>query len=338
MSRSATATLRALSIVKTASPTTYAGAGESIGYSYLVTNTGSVILAGPVTVADDRASVTCPAVTTIGNNDANLDAGEAITCTASYSITAADVTAGFVTNTASASAGGATSPPAQATVTAAPDPSIDLTKIATQASFSAAGQSLDYTITATNDGNVTLSDVTISDPLLASLSCSPLQPATLAPGETLVCTGSYSVTQADLDAGAVDNTAGVTGDPPTGAPVTGSAGTSVPAAQTVLLDLAKSADPTSVTTVGETVTYTLVATNGGNVTLSDVADQRSAAGRPGVPARPAGRACAGREPDVQRHLPRHARPTSTRAASTTPPPPRRSIRPTCPSRRPRRPA
>ena len=39
-----------------------------------------------------------------------------------------------------------------------------------------------YSFTATNVGNVTLSDATISDPLVPSLSFTPAAPATLAPG------------------------------------------------------------------------------------------------------------------------------------------------------------
>ena len=35
--------------------------GDVISYSYLVPNTGNVSLAGPVTVTDDKTTVTCPA-------------------------------------------------------------------------------------------------------------------------------------------------------------------------------------------------------------------------------------------------------------------------------------
>ena len=52
-----------------------------ISYSYLVTNTRQRPLAGPVTVADDKATVTCPALSTVGNHDSFLDPGEAVTCT-----------------------------------------------------------------------------------------------------------------------------------------------------------------------------------------------------------------------------------------------------------------
>jgi hypothetical protein len=71
-------------------------------------------------------------------------------------------------------------------------------------------------MTATNDGNVTLRNVSISDPPLGALSCLPTQPATLAPTQTLTCSGSRVVTNADFTAGALTNTAIVAGDPPAG--------------------------------------------------------------------------------------------------------------------------
>ena len=73
-------------------------------------------LAGPVTVADDKATVVCPDVNTVGNNDGFLDPAESITCTASYTITQADLNAGSVTNTAKASADGIDSNEDKATV------------------------------------------------------------------------------------------------------------------------------------------------------------------------------------------------------------------------------
>ena len=70
------------------------------------------------------------------------------------------------------------------------------------------GETINYTLTARNDGNVGLSGVVISDPRLPLLTCTPSQPANLAPTQTLVCSGSYVVQQADLDAGvAISNTA-----------------------------------------------------------------------------------------------------------------------------------
>ena len=103
----------ALSLAKSATPLTYSTVGQSITYSYLVSNSGNVRLAGPVTVADDKATVSCPAL-----SDGFLDPGESITCSASYSITQADLNNGSVTNTAKASAGGIDSNEDKATVNA----------------------------------------------------------------------------------------------------------------------------------------------------------------------------------------------------------------------------
>ncbi len=85
----------------------------------------------------------------------------------------------------------------------------------------------------------------------------------------LECTATYQVTQADLDAGAVNNTATATGTPPTAPPLTPTDTVTVPGTQTPDLTLVKVADKTSVSTVGETITYTFTATNTGNVTLTD---------------------------------------------------------------------
>ncbi len=101
-----------LTLAKSASPTTYTAAGNIIAYRYRLTNSGNVALSGPFTVADDKAGVSCPVT-------ASLAVGASITCTASYTITPADVTAGHVTNVATASsANGPTSNQASATVQA----------------------------------------------------------------------------------------------------------------------------------------------------------------------------------------------------------------------------
>src|SRR6185369_11849705 len=100
---------RMVNLDKTANPHTYGHVGDVISYSYLVTNTGNVSLAGPVTVADNKATVGCPNVNTVGNHDGFLDPGESVTCTAMYTITEAVMAAGSVTNSATATVGGTTS-------------------------------------------------------------------------------------------------------------------------------------------------------------------------------------------------------------------------------------
>ena len=77
-----------------------------------MTNDGDLRLAGPVTVSDDLATdEACPNVNTVGNNDAYLDIGESIVCTATYLTTGGDVSTGSVTNQASATVDGVRRPP-----------------------------------------------------------------------------------------------------------------------------------------------------------------------------------------------------------------------------------
>jgi uncharacterized repeat protein (TIGR01451 family) len=101
---------RALSLVKTATPQTYSAVGDVISYNYLVTNTGNVSLAGPVTVVDDKTTVTCP--------PGGLAVGASMNCSAQYTITQADLNAGSVTNIARAHANGTYSNYDDETVTA----------------------------------------------------------------------------------------------------------------------------------------------------------------------------------------------------------------------------
>src|SRR5262245_55288739 len=92
----------------------------------------------------------------------------------------------------------------------------------------------------------------------------PCGSGALAPGASTSCTANHTITQADLDAGSIINTAGASGNgvnsPSTSATVT--------ANQNKALTLAKSANPTTYSAVGQTITYTYTITNSGNVTLA----------------------------------------------------------------------
>jgi uncharacterized repeat protein (TIGR01451 family) len=84
------------------------------------------------------------------------------------------------------------------------------------------GDTVTYHFQATNSGNVTLTGVSISDPhsgLSALVYTWPGVAGTLAPGEAVTAVATYQLTQADLDAGHVPNTATSTGTPAVGAAV-----------------------------------------------------------------------------------------------------------------------
>jgi LPXTG-site transpeptidase (sortase) family protein len=139
-----------LTLAKSVTESYFITAGDLLHYSYLVTNSGAAPLLGPVTVSDDKATVTCPAVSTVGDGDAWLDVGESLTCTATYATVAGDVTAGSVTNTASAAAGGVTSNTDSKTVSVPSD--LVITKTDNTSGSVAVGNPFNWTITTSNTG------------------------------------------------------------------------------------------------------------------------------------------------------------------------------------------
>ncbi|HWB36073.1 MAG TPA: hypothetical protein VHA75_08620, partial [Rugosimonospora sp.] len=189
-----------LTITKNADVSSVDAAGDVIHYTVSVANTGNLTLTG-LAVSDpmvtDLAYVSGDAGT-VGS----LEVGETWLYNGSYTVTLADLDAGTdLVNTATADSD-QTSPAADdATVTITQAPGSTFTKTADVASVDAAGDVINYTLTFTNTGNLTLTGVTISDTRLSSLSCTPSQPGSLAPGDDMLCTGSYTATQADLDAG-----------------------------------------------------------------------------------------------------------------------------------------
>jgi len=106
-----------LNITKSANPSTYNFAGESITYTYNVTNTGNVNLLGDLTVTDDYIS----GPITIFSDD--LSPGTSVTGTGTYSVTQQDLNNGSVTNFAySTTTNGPQSNTTTATITAVQGP------------------------------------------------------------------------------------------------------------------------------------------------------------------------------------------------------------------------
>ncbi|MBI5675510.1 MAG: DUF11 domain-containing protein, partial [Nitrospirae bacterium] len=252
-----------LTIAKSATEAFFTTAGDILHYSYLVTNSGYADLIGPVTVADNKSSdETCPAVSTVGDFDNFLDPGESITCTATYTVTAGDVTAGFVTNTASATAGGVTSNTDSKTVTV-PNPEITIAKSSITTEITIAGQSVPYTFTVTNSGNLTLNGITVSDPKCDSApayqSGDTNSDNKLQLSETWIYACIHTVTQIEIDAGGnLSNT------------VTADSTESVPDTDTLNIQVNLSAD-LSITkissdmspAVSDTIVFTVTVTNNG---------------------------------------------------------------------------
>ena len=265
-----------MTLVKTANEADFNAVGDILTYDYTVENTGNVLISNLV-VSDDRiAAVTCN-VPTIGNGDVNLDPSETVVCTGEYVVTQADLDAGSVTNIAVADgtpAGGTLTPP-QATETVAADqlPELTLDKASTDTSFDAVGDVLSYTYTIVNTGNVLVSDVAVSDDKIASVACDVAAIGNgddnLDPGETVICTADYTVTQADLDTGEVINNASATATPAGGTLTPPTDSVTIAADQEPAMETVKTATDTNFELPGDITTYEYVVTNTGNVTLTD---------------------------------------------------------------------
>ena len=94
---------------------------------------------------------------------------------------------------------------------------------------------------------------------------------TLAPGESTTCTATYTLTQADVDAGHVANTATVDRHATrNGTDVTATDSTDTPIAAGPAITLDKQAGVPSGDAAGDTIAYTFLVTNTGNVTLTGV--------------------------------------------------------------------
>ncbi|MDW8850725.1 gliding motility-associated C-terminal domain-containing protein [Flavobacterium sp. MMLR14_040] len=274
----------------------YAQPGELIRYSFLITNTGAIDLTN-VTVTDPKATI-------VGTPIATLAVGQFNTTnyTANYVLTQADINAGFVVNQALVSTQPIVGTAIQdlsdsddPTLIGNDDPTItpviqfnDLTLIkgGQLTGGGGVGSVINYSFTVTNTGNTLLTNVAITDPMVAAASI-PVTPGTLAPGVTGTATGSYTITTADVANGVVVNTALAIGDDPQGDPV---------------LDISDSTDPTltgdndptvidltlrpsialvktaifndenknGYAEIGETVTYNFAVTNTGNVVLVNI--------------------------------------------------------------------
>ena len=282
----------ALKVTKVASPTTVTAAGQTVTYTFTATNTGTTAMSG-VGITDTQtapagslnATPACTGLTnptaTCSGTTTTLAAGQTATFTATYTVTQADMNNGAIADSAVAygtPTGGSqyNSLPATASVTATQTPGLTITKTPSPTSVSAVGSVVTYTFTVKNTGNVTLTGIVVNDTQTSpagSLTSGPTCLATtLAPGISTTCTATYTTTQADLDNGSIADSATATGTPPSGTPYTtpipGTA--NVTASQTPGLTIAKTANPTTVSAVGNVVTYTFTVKNTGNVDLTGI--------------------------------------------------------------------
>ncbi|PJJ08180.1 putative repeat protein (TIGR01451 family)/gliding motility-associated-like protein [Flavobacterium sp. 1] len=150
--------------------------------------------------------------------------------------------------------------------------------------FAQVGEKINYTFSVTNIGNVNVSNVVISDPLLGAINITGNPIALIIVGQTNnTVTGTYTLTQADINAGKVINSATALGKDTENKNVTDISGTAIDndiPTETLLIQVPEitiTKDGTyvdnnhdGITNVGDLVTYNFVVKNTGNVTLTNV--------------------------------------------------------------------
>ncbi|MBK5308019.1 MAG: DUF11 domain-containing protein [Frankiaceae bacterium] len=262
-----------ISVVKTSSTTTITAAGQVVPYSFAVTNTGNVTLTG-ITVTDPSCNAAPSRTGGDTNGDNQLQTTETWTYTCSRTVTQAEIdTGGNLSNTVTADS--VQSPPDTDTldIPIVQSPALSIDKSAAETSYSVVGTVLHYSYLVTNTGNTTLhAAITVSDSK-TTVTCPALPAAGLAPLGTVTCTATYTVTQADFNAGSVVNIASAHSGNVTSPTDT----VTVPAVrpptpvQNPSFDLTKTAEPVSGTVVqpGSTIIYTVTYRNTGNVELGD---------------------------------------------------------------------
>ncbi|MFR0656639.1 hypothetical protein SB719_18935, partial [Pantoea sp. SIMBA_079] len=200
-----------------------------------------------------------------------------MTCTADYTATQADLDAGSISNTATATATApahAVNPVSNAStavVSATAGPSLTLVKSSTLDGSATAGDTVTYAFQVSNTGNVTVHGITVDDTAFSgtgTLSAIDCPNTTVAPGADVTCRARYTLTQADVDAGELTNSATATGTTPGGDPVTAArSDNTLPLPAAPKLSLVKSAAPAAPAdfAVGEQITYSFAVTNARNV-------------------------------------------------------------------------
>ena len=239
------------------SNTTSVDAGDTITYTFDVTNEGPASVTG-LTLTDTLFGINAMALT-----PSTLAAGETLSYEYTHTITQDDIDSGLIENTATVQGEGPTlsDGTASGTVTDTSDsgsdadgtpitnpelvdgpdtdtdptndptitdlsqePSLELTKSASVPSDTNANGEIDendeitFSFEVENTGNVTIDNISITDVALGSAVT--LSSTTLLPGETATATATYVITALDVTNGYAENTATVTGSDPQSVTVT----------------------------------------------------------------------------------------------------------------------
>ena len=228
-------------------------AGEEITYTITVKNTGNTILKD-LTVRDAMLGID-KVISEIKINGTNVISKK-------YTVTQDDIDKGGVIKNIVTVGDKET----ERDVDVEQNPGYTAVKTADKEKVTTAGEVITYTITVTNTGNTTLKDIPVVDDM-AGINT---KIDTIEVGKSASVTGTYTVTQADIDKGGKIHNVATAGDK--------SPEKDVNVEQNPGYTAVKTADKEKVTTAGEVITYTITVTNTGNTTLKDIAVKDDMAG------------------------------------------------------------
>ena len=245
---------------KTASPAAYSSVGQSITYTYTLTNNGPEDLTGPVQVIDNKLG-------TFNLTDNGLNAGADAKIDKVHTITQDDINRTNITNSAYA-VGNSNGVPYSSnsrgiTVEYA---HLTLEKTANLTNYSRSGQVIEYNYTVRNDGHVNLTGpINITDDHINGGLPFSIKADGLNVGESNTSKSTYNITSVDTNVSSVTNSAFATGIYK-GINITSSnKAVTVPYAP---LTLEKTATPTAYSAAGQNITYTYKVTNVGDYNIS----------------------------------------------------------------------
>ena len=202
-------------------------AGATLMYTFDVVNAGNVTL-HDVNIEDYLDGISDIAIDWAGSSDASTEEGvlspnEKVVATATYVVTQADVDSGSVLNTTIAHGidvndGSVDSNESSVLTEIEQNTGLLLDKQVDKDHIEPAsvGDVLTYTFVVTNKSNVTLTDLTMTDELNGisgivfdwnSSTDEATDENVLSPNESVTGTATYEITQEDIDAGKVVNTA-----------------------------------------------------------------------------------------------------------------------------------
>jgi uncharacterized repeat protein (TIGR01451 family) len=194
---------KAFTVTKSVNKQTTAAANDALRYTIVVSNTGNTDL--PNLVLTDNLLTPAQLVCSPIQPGQTLPAFTGTTtCTGTYTTTQDDINSGApIVNQVTAQLGGVPTQTATATTTVLQNRALSITKAANVNVVSQAGSVIQYSIVVRNVGNVDAQQLSVIDGRIqGGLLCTPtILGGTLLVGASTTCTGTYTVSQDDMDSG-----------------------------------------------------------------------------------------------------------------------------------------